>query len=166
MTIRPLSEMIQVYHETVGRNCMFMLDLAPDRTGLIPTTHASRYKELGDFIRSCYGTSASPTERFTSDDSDIHIQLFDSTPVTVDRSVIQEDQTHGQVIRAYNVDVQLVNATDVNQWITVAQGTSIGNKKIDIWQAGPKLINTVNLNITKSVDNSYIARALAVHSCG
>jgi hypothetical protein len=66
----------------------------------------------------------------------------------------------------YIIDTHLANATDFYQWMTVVEGTSIGNKKIDIWQAGPKLINTVNLNITKSVDNSYIARALAVHSCG
>ena len=156
--------MIEVYHETVGRNCMFMLDLAPDRTGLIPTAHASRYKELGDFIRSCYGTSTLPTERLTLDDSNIHIQVFDSSPVTVDRSVIQEDQTHGQVIRAYTVDVQLVNATDTNQWITVAQGISVGNKKIDVWQVGRQLVNAVRLNITKTVDTPVI-KAFTVHLC-
>jgi len=163
-TLRPLSEMIQVYHQTVGRNCLLMLDLTPDRTGLIPPAYATRYKELGDFIRSCYGTSASPTERLTLDDSNIHIQLFDSSPVTVDRSVVQEDQTQGQVIRAYTIDVQLANATNTTQWIIVAQGTSIGNKKIDIWQAGPQLINAVRLNITKSVDAPVI-KAFTVHLC-
>jgi hypothetical protein len=141
-----------------------MLDLAPDRTGLIPPMHASRYKELGDFIRSCYGTSVLPTQRFTSDDSLAYVQLFDSIPVTVDRSVIQEDQTRGQVIRSYTVDIQLVNATDINQWITVAQGTSIGNKKIDIWQTGPQLVNAVRLTITKSVDTPVI-KAFTVHLC-
>jgi alpha-L-fucosidase len=156
--------MIQVYHQTVGRNCILMLDLTPDRTGLIPPEYASRYKELGDFIRSCYGTSASPSERLTFDDSNIHIQLFDSAPITVDRSVIQEDQTHGQVIRAYTVDVHLANATEADQWITVAQGTSIGNKKIDIWQAGPQLVNAVRLNITKFVDTPVI-KAFTVHLC-
>jgi alpha-L-fucosidase len=156
--------MIQVYHQTVGRNCILMLDLTPDRTGLIPPEYATRYKELGDFIRSCYNTSASPTERLTFDDSSIHIQLFDSSPVAVDRSVIQEDQTKGQVIRAYTVDVQLAKGANATQWITVAQGTSIGNKKIDIWQAGPQLISAVRLNITKSVDTPVI-KAFTVHLC-
>jgi alpha-L-fucosidase len=155
--------MIQVYHQTVGRNCLLMLDLTPDRTGLIPPAYASRYKELGDFIRSCYGTSVTPNKRISSDDSTIHIQVFDELPVTVDRSVIQEDQTHGQVIRAYTVSVQLVNATD-NQWITVAQGTSIGNKKIDIWQVGPQLITAVRLNITKVVDIPML-KDFTVHLC-
>jgi len=141
-----------------------MLDLTPDRTGVIPVAYANRYKELGDFIRSCYGNSSSPTKRLTFDDSNIHIQLFDSAPVTVDRSVIQENQTRGQVIRAYTVDVQLANATEADQWITVAQGTSVGNKKIDIWQAGPQSITAVRLNITKSVDTPVI-KAFTVHLC-
>jgi alpha-L-fucosidase len=156
--------MIQVYHQTVGRNCILMLDLAPDRTGLIPTTHARRYKELGDFIRSCYGNSISPTERLTSNDSTIHIQLFDASPVTIDRSVIQEDQTHGQVIREYTIDAQLVNSTNATQWTTVANGTSIGNKKIDIWSVGPQLVNAVRLSITKVVDTPVI-KAFTVHLC-
>jgi alpha-L-fucosidase len=156
--------MIQVYHRTVGRNCLLMLDLTPDRTGLIPPAYATRYKELGDFIRSCYGTSPPPTQRLIFDDSNIHIQLFDLSPVTVDRSVIQEDQTQGQVIRAYTVDVQLANTPNSTQWITVANGTSVGNKKIDIWQAGPQLISAVRLNITKSVDTPVI-KAFTVHLC-
>ncbi|UJR24914.1 hypothetical protein I4U23_006278 [Adineta vaga] len=134
-TLRPLSELIQVYHETVGRNCILMLDLTPDRTGLIPPEYASRYKELGDFIRSCY-----------------------------DRSVIQEDQTNGQVIREYTIDVQLANATDINEWITVAKGTNVGNKKIDVWSIGAQLVSGVRLNITKSVDKPVI-KAFTVHLC-
>jgi alpha-L-fucosidase len=156
--------MIEVYHQTVGRNCLLMLDLAPDRTGLIPVAHASRYKELGDFIHSCYGTSVPPSQRLILDDSNIHIQLFDSSPVTVDRSVIQEDQMNGQVIRAYTVDVQLVNTTNATQWITVAQGTSVGNKKIDIWQIGAQLVSAVRLSITKTVDTPII-KAFTVHLC-
>ncbi|CAF5171383.1 unnamed protein product, partial [Rotaria sp. Silwood1] len=159
-----LSELIQVYHETVGRNCMLMLDLTPDRTGLIPSAHARRYKQLGDFIRSCYGTSILPTEHLMSDDSLQYIQLFVSSPVTVDRSVLQEDQTDGQVIRAYTIDVKLVNTTNTHQWMIVAQGTSIGNKKIDIWEAGPQLINAVRLTITKTVDKPVI-KSFTVHLC-
>jgi hypothetical protein len=141
-----------------------MLDLTPDRTGLIPPAYARRYKQLGDFIRSCYGTAVLPNERFTSDNSLVHIQLFDSSPVTVDRSVLREDQTLGQVIRAYIVDVKLINSTEDSNWITVAQGTSIGNKKIDVWQVGPQLVNAIRLTITKTVDKPVI-KSFTVHLC-
>ena len=141
-----------------------MLDLTPDRTGLIPSLYAQRYKALGDFIRSCYGTSLLPAEHFTSDNSLVHLLMFDGTPVTVDRSVMQEDQTNGQVIRSYTIDVQLVNATAREIWLTVAEGTSVGNKKIDLWSVGPQLVNAVRLTITKTVDTPVI-KTFSVHLC-
>ncbi|CAF1157199.1 unnamed protein product [Rotaria sordida] len=161
--LRSLKELIDVYHRSVGHNCMLMLDLTPDRTGLIPPAYALRYKELGDFIRSCYGTSIVPILRNSSADGRIHIQLFDS-PVTIDRSVIQEDQTLGQVIRAYIIDVTLADSFDKNQWTYMAAGTSIGNKKIDLWEAGSQLITAVRLNITEAVDTPML-KSFTVHLC-
>ena len=140
-----------------------MLDLSPDRRGLIPPLYAQRYKELGDFIRSCYGTALQPNEHFISDTSLVHLLTFE-TPVTIDRSVIQEDQTRGQVIRAYTVNVQLANSTVNDDWVTVAEGTSVGNKKIDLWKSGPLLVSAVLLNITKVVDLPTI-KNFSVHLC-
>ncbi|TVY81811.1 Alpha-L-fucosidase [Lachnellula suecica] len=59
--LRPLTELISVYHTSVGRNCMLELDLSPDRSGLIPASYAARYKQLGDFIKSCYDGWAGDT---------------------------------------------------------------------------------------------------------
>ena len=137
---------------------MLMLDLTPDRTGLIPPEYAARYKELGDFIRSCYGTSVTPAYQNASSDGRIYIQVFDS-PVTVDRSVIREDQTNGQVIRNYTVDVQQDDA-----WKRVASGTSIGNKKIDLWAEGVLSITAIRLNITETVDRPVL-KGFSVHLC-
>lgn len=44
-----LEDMINTYYATAGHNCFMELDLAPDRTGLILTHQAARYKQLGDF---------------------------------------------------------------------------------------------------------------------
>jgi len=140
-----------------------MLDLTPDRSGVIPPEYARRYKELGDFIRSCYDNSVVPSFRNSSVDSLVHMQVFDSA-VSIDRSVIQEDQTRGQVIRAYAVDALVAISKDKNEWIEVATGTSIGNKKIDLWEKGPQLVRAVRLNITKIVDTPVL-RAFTVHLC-
>ena len=141
-----------------------MLDLTPDRTGLIPPAYAQRYKELGDFIRSCYGNPMGPSEYVVSKNSLFHTLKFKGVPATVDRSVIREDQTNGQVIRGYIVEAQLTNATSSDQWITVAQGTSIGNKKIDLWKSGPLLVNAVRLNVTVTIDTPVI-RSFDVFLC-
>lgn len=135
-----------------------MMDLTPDRSGLIPPEYAARYKELGDFIRSCYGTSVTPVYQNVSSDGRIYFQMFDS-PVSVDRSVLREDQSNGQVIRSYTIDVQ-----QNNSWKRVAQGTSIGNKKIDLWFEKIHLINAIRLNITETIDKP-ILKGFSVHLC-
>jgi alpha-L-fucosidase len=162
--LRSLAELINVYHQTVGHNCLLMLDLSPDRTGLIPSAYAQRYKELGDFIRSCYATTVAPAQVLSSDNGMVHLLLFNGAPVSIDRSMIQEDQTNGQVIRQYVVDIQPVETINEKDWMTVATGTSIGNKKIDLWDVGPQLVNAVRLTITDAVDTPVI-KAFSVHLC-
>jgi hypothetical protein len=94
-----------------------MLDLTPDRSGVIPSEYALRYKELGDFIRSCYGNPIIPSFQNSSIDFLLHIQMFKST-VSVDRSVIQEAQTNGQVIRGYTVDALVAISKDKNECVS------------------------------------------------
>eukprot|EP00696_Hemimastix_kukwesjijk_P013511 gnl/Hemi2/2691_TR946_c0_g1_i1.p1 gnl/Hemi2/2691_TR946_c0_g1~~gnl/Hemi2/2691_TR946_c0_g1_i1.p1 ORF type:complete len:464 (-),score=186.79 gnl/Hemi2/2691_TR946_c0_g1_i1:114-1481(-) len=150
--LRSLEEMITVYHQTVGRNCMLMLDLAPDRNGLIPPDHQQRYKELGDFIRSCYGASINAT----SGQSTV-VELDFATPASVDRVVIQEDQTNGQVVRGYIVEaVVLENVTSAPKadvWVQVSSGSSVGNKKIDLF-AAPVLASKLRLTVNKTSPNA------------
>jgi hypothetical protein len=140
-----------------------MLDLTPDRSGVIPPAYAQRYKELGDFIRSCYDNPVVPSFRNSSVDFRMYMQVFDSA-VSADRSINQENQTGDQMIRAYVIDALLVISKDKSEWIEVARGTSIGNKKIDLWQKGPQLIRAVRLNITAAVDTPVL-KAFTVHLC-
>lgn len=82
-----------MYHDTVGSNAVMELDFAIDRTGNIDPTHATRYAEFGNWIRSCYGTPTASTP-FTMTNS-----LTLDVPVAplVDRIQIQEDISRGQV---------------------------------------------------------------------
>ncbi|CAF1461859.1 unnamed protein product [Adineta steineri] len=161
--LRSLQDLIDVYHRTVGRNCLLMLDLTPDRSGIIPPVYANRYKEFDDFIRSCYDTSVRPSFQNSSADFLTYTLVFNA-PASVDRSVIQEDQTRGQVIRAYTVTALLAISKDQNEWIAVATGTSIGNKKIDLWAKGTLLVLAVKLNITKTIDVPVL-KSFTVHLC-
>jgi alpha-L-fucosidase len=130
--------MIDVYHKTVGRNCLLELDLTPDRSGLIPANYAARYKQLGDFISSCYDKPVAPTAKHTSKNKGEYSIKF-GYPTSIDRIVMMEDQTDGQVIRSYQVHAKIVDALDANGTLAVpftlvSNGTSIGHKKIDIFE--------------------------------
>ncbi|CAF1602069.1 unnamed protein product, partial [Didymodactylos carnosus] len=100
--IRPINELIDVYHTSVGRNCKLMLDLAVNRDGVVDARHASRYKELGDFIRNCYGTALKSNLTCSTDNC---ILQFSSTEL-VDRVVIREDlrSSTGASIRQWSID--------------------------------------------------------------
>ena len=50
VSLRSLSDLVRSYHLTVGRNCQLMVDLTPDRSGVIPPQHVARYKELGECV--------------------------------------------------------------------------------------------------------------------
>jgi alpha-L-fucosidase len=161
--IRNLSELIDVYHSTVGHNCLLQLDLTPDTNGLIPPIHAHRYKQLGDFIRSCYMENIRPPINSTCSQSQCFL-LFDR-PTTIDRLVLREDQQHGQLIRAYQIDIQIKVG---DPWLFLLNGTSIGNKKIDLFKDGPIQVWSVRFTATQlapGTEQSPYIRQFTAHLC-
>ncbi|XP_065833189.1 uncharacterized protein [Oscarella lobularis] len=153
--IRSLDELIGVYHSTVGHNGNLLLDFTPDKDGLIPDDHMKRYQELGDFIRQCYGK---PVKSTNGSGTTYAIEL--NPPATIDRVVLEEDQTHGQTVRAYSVQLQpAANAAPV----MAINGSSIGNKKIVLLPAAASY-SKVMLSITSSVATPVI-RHFGVYQC-
>lgn len=165
--------MKDVYHRTVGRNCLLELDLTPDRNGLIPASYAARYKELGDFIRSCYGAPIPGKHSVHPDGDEGVYRLSFDTPTTIDRIMLMEDQAQGQVIRSYGVYARVVDKDGGDEgsasgngkntpWTKVSNGTSIGHKKIDLFDS-PVAVMEVMVNTT-FVDTPRW-RSVSVHLC-
>jgi hypothetical protein len=57
--VRTLKELIPIYHDVVGRGMVMELAMAINRDGLVEPSHAAVYKELGDWVRNCYGNANS-----------------------------------------------------------------------------------------------------------
>ena len=157
--------MVDVYHKTVGRNCLLELDLTPDRSGLIPANYAARYKQLGDFIKSCYSEPVTDNIKHSSDNKGVYSMTFDY-PTAIDRIVLMEDQTNGQVIRSYEVHAKIVDNTQCDETLDVpftlvSNGTSVGHKKIDIFE--PISVTEVMVNTTYVDTPKW--RSVSVHLC-
>ena len=163
VALRPLSELIDRYHITVGHNCLLQLDLSPDTNGLIAADHAARYAQLGGVIRGCYVEQIVPPSQPMKCSSQGLCLLVFNTPVTVDRVVLMEDQSRGQVIRAYTVDAYVQSMASAQSWVQLSNGTSIGHKKIDLFSS-PATITQLRFNVTQTVDKPYI-RSITVHLC-
>jgi alpha-L-fucosidase len=139
--IHSLSDLIDVYHNSVGHNGKLELDFAISRTGQLAPTHAARYAEFGAWIRACYGSpiaSVSPPVGATS----VEMQLS-ATPVTVDRVAMREDLTFGQIVYGYTVEYDAGDGA----WQTFSTGLSVGNKRIDVLAAP---VNATRLRLTLS----------------
>ena len=141
--IRSLAEPIHVYHATVGRNGVLELDFAIDRDGLVAPSHAARYKELGDWVRSCYGAQAVLAEArdvaCAAQGCSVEIALGGAGG-SVDRVVVQEDIGLGQRIRAYTVEVMGAGGA----WQPFSEGHSVGHKRIDLGTP----VNATRLRLT------------------
>lgn len=165
--LRSLDEMIEVYHQTVGRNCLLELDLAPDRSGLVPARHAARYKELGNFINSCYGNPIVNPVANTTTETGVFLAL--DYPTSIDRIALMENQSTGQLVRAYEVWAKIVDAQEMNgtldvPWTLVSNGSSIGHKRIDLFDKAIT-VTDVLVNATKYVDLPQW-RSVSLYLCG
>ena len=124
--VRPLSTLIDVYHDTVGSNGVLELDFAIDRDGLVAPQHEAAYRALGAWIHSCYGTPV-PTTAGTPtrlNATTWRYELRAASTTAADRAVVREDIAHGQLVRRWSL------AAD---GAVVAQGTSVGNRKVALF---------------------------------
>ena len=162
--IRPLHELIDTYHVSVGRNCKLVLDLAVSRDGIVDPKHASRYKELGDFIRTCYST---PLQGNWTCSSDNCVLEFPSTQL-VDRVVIREDlrSAAGASIRQWSIDGLMMWGDCLNCWleISAAKGQSIGQKRIALFGEA-LLARAVRLNIQKTSGKTPVLAQFDAYLC-
>lgn len=146
--LRSLDVLKGVYHNSVGRNGNLLLDFAPQPDGLLPPDAVQRYKEFGDWIRSCYGRPLASTQGVG-----FSFVIALPAPTAVDRIVIQEDQAYGELVRAYSV-AALVDGS----WQDVSSGSAVGNKRIDVWKQAV-VASAVRLTFTSMVDVPHLAFA-------
>lgn len=153
--LRTLSELIHTYHTSVGRNGNMLLDMAITPEGILPPEAVTLYKQLGDFIRNCYGT---PLAAVQGNSFSLTLNLPGGT--LVDRVVLQEDLSHGQRVRVYSV---WGTTRDGEDPVPISSGTSIGNKKIDLLGNAVNL-TSLRLSIDGAVATPFI-KNFAVYLC-
>ncbi len=153
LLLKSLKQLILLYDKSVGRGTNLLLNLAPNREGLIDPPDAKRAKELGDLIRKRYST---PIKEITGTEGIVELELEMDSPTKINCVMIQEDIQLGQRIREYELQVW-----DENAWKTIKKGISIGHKKIDHIKSVK--ITKLRLRITRSLQPPNI-KSLAVFS--
>lgn len=169
--VKSLDQLLDIYYKSVGRNGVLLLNIPPDKRGLIHENDVQRLRELRqaidkifkinlalnkpatatntranhEFFSPAKALDGSPETYWTTDDgvttADMEVDL--GGEVTFDRSLIQEHIALGQRVFAYSIE-----AMSGNEWKAIATGTTIGYKKINCFT--PVTATKVRLKILKS----------------
>jgi alpha-L-fucosidase len=150
--VKSLAHLLDIYYKSVGRNSVLLLNVPPDRRGLIHENDARRLLELRRALDATFRTNLAqgrPVTATSSRDSEhgpamavdgrpdtwwmpadgateAAIEVDLGQPVTFNRSMLQEHIALGQRVESYAIE-----AWDGQAWKPLVQGTTIGHKKLD-----------------------------------
>ncbi|MCL5098070.1 MAG: alpha-L-fucosidase [Candidatus Omnitrophica bacterium] len=151
--VKSLADLLDIYYKSVGRNSVLLLNLPPDRRGLINENDARRLVELRHALDQTFtvnlASDARVTASSTQDDKDhgagtvvdanqttywtpadngreATLDMDLGRSVTFNRSMVQEYIPQGQRIEEYTWAYW-----DGQGWQPFAKDTTVGYKKLD-----------------------------------
>lgn len=149
--IRLLDELMSIYYSSVGGNANFLLNIPPDKRGLLHENDVARLSELGDTIRSAFAVNLARDAMVSASESlnEAHSPLnalnryrdsywrpkdgTENAEITLrfgfvqsfNKVVLMEHIASGQRIEMF-----LLEYEDAGQWKPFYRGTVVGYKKI------------------------------------
>ena len=124
--VRSLANLVNIYYRSVGCNSVLLLNIPPDRRGLIHEIDVQRIKELSGYLAKTFANN-----QVTDGTGLWQANTGDSKEYTVkpgamvNTFLIQEDIAQGQRVEDFLVEVYS-NGT----WQYAAEGTTIGYKRL------------------------------------
>ncbi len=167
--IKSLPRLADIYFNSVGMNSVLLLNIPPDRRGLIHETDVARLKEFGNWVSSSFRDNLSlqatviPSGLKALADGDretyksmgntpAYAELTFKEDIVFDVILLQEYIERGQRVEEFTIEVQ-----KEGKWTEVAGGTTIGYKRL--LRIQPVRASKVRINIKKSRGDAFIAEA-------
>lgn len=144
--VKTLARLMDIYYESVGRNSLLLLNLSPDKRGLVHRTDSIRLMEwkrqldlsfgenlAGKNCRYSSGATKNPERAFDNDFGTYwqpngttgYLEVDFGKKITCNRLLLQEYIREGQKVKKFAVD----SWKDGN-WAELTRGTTIGYKRI------------------------------------
>ena len=160
--VKSLKHLTDIYFQSVGYNSVLLLNIPPDTRGLINEADVNRLKEFRAYLDEAFADNkvvggdklwkaaqGQQKEYVIKDNSEINVVM------------LQEDISKGQ--RVEEVDVEVF--TD-GAWKTVAQGTTIGYKRMFRFPAVEAEKMRVTIKASRNIANicnvaAYYAKPLS-----
>ena len=145
-----LERLMRTYMTSVGGNACFHLNIPPMPSGRLDERDVSRLRELGEALKHAFGGDLSADADVTRRDAACgdtqciyDLTLPEARPLRY--AILAEDIAgHGQRVEHF-----LIQAADEDEiWRTIAQGTTVGHKRIvDLRAPSGAPVNTRRLRV-------------------
>jgi alpha-L-fucosidase len=135
--------LVDIWYSSVGRNSVLLLNLPPDRRGLIHENDAAALEKMKAILDATFGRNLAAGARMTRSDSIVELELAE--PAVFDRLMLQENYRHGQKVESF-----VVEFLEENTWREIARGSTIGYKRL--LRFDPVQADKVRLRITSTRD--------------
>ena len=124
--VRSLANLVNIYYRSVGCNSVLLLNIPPDRRGLIHEVDVQRIKELSDNISKTFATNyvengAQMWKAEVGQSKEYNVK----PGAMVNTFLIQEDIAQGQRVEDFLVEVYSNGA-----WQYATEGTTVGYKRL------------------------------------
>lgn len=161
--------LIDLWYRTVGGNSMLLLNIPPDRRGLLHENDVHNLEILGDYIRKTFAVNLATNAKIISDKDDgfhtceaLKADNYDNYYKTVDGDntavititfdklsdvshvVLKEHIPMSQRVEAYIIEAK----SSEGSWVQLSNGTTIGYKKIEKFE--PIKTEAIRVSITDS----------------
>ena len=153
--VRSVEELFSIWKGSVGGNATFLLNVPPNRDGLLADADVEVLARLGEKIADFRSRRI---EASRDNEGDVVSLRFDA-PRTVVAVVLEEDITQGQRID----EVVVTSCVDSGVEQEIARAHSVGYRRI-ITLDKPVTATGVRVTVTKSRQGFYLADAYAVRS--
>ena len=138
--VKSPQKLIDIYYSSVGKNSLLLLNLPPDKRGLIHENDCKNLFEMTRILNDTFdenllnrASSKQTSMKFLTDNElttywsgENNELVFEySSPIEFDRVLLQENITEGQRIEHFKIEYE-----DKGQWKLLTEGTTVGYKRL------------------------------------
>ena len=124
--VRSLANLVNIYYRSVGCNSVLLLNIPPDRRGLLHEVDVQRIKELSDYISKTFAENQVVNgNSLWKAEAGAAMEYTLKPGAMVNTFLIQEDIAQGQRVEDF-----LVETYSNGAWQYAAEGTTIGYKRL------------------------------------
>lgn len=173
LEVKSLEKLLDIYFNSVGRNSVLLLNVPPNKEGLIHDNDVNRIKEFGQAINSIFEKNLALNSKVTSSsilndsrefdcskvidenyetywvpnkcDDNPYIEIDFKDKIEFDVISIQEFISLGQRVAEFNVEALIDN-----EWKKIFEGKTIGYKRL--LRLNPIYTDKIRINFIRSLD--------------